>query len=342
MPQIQDAINVLHAFRRIESYVYRTPLIESEEVNELFGCNLYFKLDSLQKTGAFKIRGVINHLLCLKQQNSLPDKIVTYSTGNHAIATAYACNLFNIQALIYLPQNVSQDKKKLLQRYRAHVVETPTRADAELACREQKKMGVYFLHPSDSDWTIAGVGTFCYEAIVDFYLLHRRKMALLHDADAAKNITYNTQELSEFCTNHLDVIFAPCGGGGLLSGSYLAKELLTPRTKLIGVEPEIANDAFISRQQNSIYRFADSPMTMADGLRALSLSPRTFEYIKCLDDMMLVTEDRIKHWHDFVVSNLRVHCEPSSAISLEAAWQWLQCNDAKNKQILILISGGNS
>jgi threonine dehydratase len=136
-------------------------------------------------------------------------------------------------------------------------------------------------------------------------------------------------------------IFASCGGGGLLAGSYLAKELLAPDAKLFGAEPEIANDAYISLQQNSIFRFQESPNTIADGLRTLSISERSFAYLNKIDEMLLVNEDEIKYWTFWINQNLNIHCEPSAAISLAAAAKWIKEHDDKKTNLLILLSGGN-
>lgn len=135
-------------------------------------------------------------------------------------------------------------------------------------------------------------------------------------------------------------MFASCGGGGLLSGTYLAKQKISPTSMLIGTEPLNANDAFISLQQNSIFSFSKSPRSIADGLCALSISARTFKYLKKLDDMVLLSENDIYYWTHYLNNYLRILCEPSSAINMAAAYHWL-LKQIKPKTILIIISGGN-
>ncbi|NRB10753.1 MAG: serine/threonine dehydratase [Rickettsiaceae bacterium] len=310
---IQNKIAVAKAYSRIHPYLHKTPLIYSNNINEMLKSNIYFKIDALQKTGSFKIRGVFNHLLKLKEQSKLPKEIVTYSTGNHGLAIAYAAKFFNIHAKVYLPKNVASIKRQIAKFYGAEVIYVKTRKIAEELCLEEVKSGAYYLPPSDDDLVIAGAGTVCHEA---FMQMKERNIAMP------------------------DAIFASCGGGGLLSGTYLAKELNSPKSSLIGCEPRKANDAFLSLQNKEIYRFADSPDTIADGLRALSISPRTFAYIKKLDDFYLLGEKTIYYWTARLIQTLKITCEPSAAISMAAAHNWIN-KYGFGKNILVIISGGN-
>jgi len=248
-------------------------------------------------------------LLELKEQNKLPKKIVAYSTGNHGIGMAWVAKLLNIKARIYLPQNTSLIKQQAACYYGAEVIFTETRIEAENRAKEDIENGFYYLHPSDSDATIAGAGTMCYEAL---------------------------QQL-KFSP---DAIFASCGGGGLLSGSYLAKELASPKSLLIGTEPKEADDAYRSVKSGKVYRFTQSPVTVADGLRTLSVSERTFAYLEKLDNFFLVDEQKIYYWTAWLIHLLKVACEPSCAMNMEGAMQWLKTQNTP-KKVLILISGGN-
>jgi threonine dehydratase len=263
----------------------------------------------LQKTGAFKVRGVLNHLLELKEQNQLPQKVVAYSTGNHGIGLAYAAKLLKIHARIYLPKNTSAIKQQAAEYYGAEVIFTDTREEAELKSQKDKEQGFYYLHPSDSDSTIAGAGTLCYEALTQL-------------------------------KTKPDAIFASCGGGGLLSGTYLAKELSSPNSLLIGSEPLKANDAYRSLKEGKIYRFKDSPDTVADGLRTLGISERTFGYLKKLDDLVLVDEYSIYYWTAWLIHLLKIATEPSCAMNMAAVCEWLK-TQKEHKTILVLVSGGN-
>jgi threonine dehydratase len=242
----------------------------------------------------------------------MPKKIVAYSTGNHALAMSYAAKLFEIKARVYLPKNVSPIKRRIAEYYGAEVVEVATRQGAEDAAKQDGNKDFYYLHPSDDDETIAGAGTMCYEALLEL------------------------EEMGE----KTDVIFGSCGGGGLLAGSYLAKELVRPNAELHGVEPRIANDAYQSLDSDKIFRFTESPETIADGLRTLSVSPRTLKYLKQLDKFHLVDEESTRYWTAWLIQMMKITCEPSAAISMAAAHSWLQ-QQAAEKVVLILISGGN-
>ncbi len=309
---IQNPEVIAKAYLRIKDYIHKTPLLYSNLLNQMLGSKIYFKMDAVQKTGAFKIRGVLNHLLTMQEQNKTPKKIVTYSTGNHGLAISYAAKLFSIKARVYLPKNVSSIKKNIAQHYGAEVIDTETREQAENMAKFDGTKDHHYVPPSDDDATIAGAGTLCYEALQEMLKKGEKP----------------------------DSIFAPCGGGGLLSGSYLAKELLLPKAKLHGVEPIVANDAYRSLQDNKIFRFKDSPQTIADGLRALSISKRTLSYLRKLDNFHTVDEKSIIYWTTWLIQMMKVTCEPSASIGMAAAHSWLSTQE-KNQIILILITGGN-
>lgn len=306
---VQPSNIISIASNRVKQYLYLTPIVQSGILNEMLGHKVFFKVDSLQKTGAFKVRGALNHLLELQEQKCLPDKVVAYSTGNHGIGLAWVAKTLNLNARIYLPENTSPIKQQTAKYYGAEVILTNTRQVAEDKAKGDIENDFYYLHPSDSDSSIAGAGTMCYEAL--------QQLGFSPDA-----------------------IFASCGGGGLLSGSYLAKELLSPSSLLIGSEPLNANDAFLSIKQGSIYRFADSANTVADGLRTLAVSPRTFNYLNKLDDFFLADEHSIYYWTAWLIHLLRIACEPSCALNMVGVVNWLK-KQSKPKRVLVLISGGN-
>lgn len=307
---IQQPKSVALAHNRIKHFLHRTAVTTSTTLNKMLaGHKIFFKLDALQKTGAFKVRGIFNHLLELQEQGKLPEKVVAYSTGNHGIGLAYAAGCLGIKARIYLPSNTSRVKRQAAEHYGAEVIYTETRQQAEDLSKNDVTNGFYFLHPSDSDSTMAGAGTACFEALQDI-------------------------------DQPIDAIFAAIGGGGLISGTYLAKELLAPRAQLFGVEPAIANDAYQSRQQGHIVGFTDSPQTIADGLRTLKVSPRAYAHIKQLDDIFLVDEEKISYWTAWLLHLLKIACEPSCAMNMDAVIRWLSTQQSP-KNVLVIISGGN-
>ncbi len=297
------------ALNRISKYIHTTPIVHSENLNSMLGHKILFKAESLQKTGAFKVRGVLNHLLILKEQGLLPDKVVAYSTGNHGIGVAYAAKMLGIKARVYLPKNTAFLKQQQATYLGAEVIFTDSRKEAEILTKLDGKKDYYYLHPSDSDYTIYGAGTVCLEAL---------------------------KQIKE----PVDAIFASCGGGGLLSGCLLAKNEINKNIILIGAEPKIGDDAKRSIDDGKIFRFEESPDTIADGLRTLSLSDRTFNYIKQLDDFITISEDDIKYWTVWLLQLLKLVIEPSCAISMSAAYEWLRKQNNK-KTILVILSGGN-
>ncbi len=297
------------AYARIRSHLHETPILQSETLNEMLGHDIYFKAESLQKTGAFKVRGALNHLLTLKEQNRLPQKVVAYSTGNHGIGLAWVARKLGIKARIYLPEHTSAVKQQAAKYYGAEVIYTKTRAESEARTKEDGEGEFYYMHPSDSDLTIAGNSTLCFEAL--------------------KQLDFTP-----------DAIFASCGGGGLLSGTYIAKELLAPHSLLFGTEPLSANDAYLSVRDGKIFRFADSPETIADGLKTLGVSERTFKYLQKLDGIYLGKEREIYYWTAWLIHLLKCAVEPSAALNMIGVCKWLS-GQADRKKVLVMISGGN-
>jgi threonine dehydratase len=293
---------------RISKHLIKTPILRHDTLNQKLGHDIYLKLDSNQITGAFKVRAVLNHLLILKEQGALPEKIVGYTTGNHGVAMGYAAQLLNIKARIYVPSYVSNFKANLITQYPVELIYTDTREEAEERTKLDSLDGFYYLHPSNSDYSIWGAGTMCFEALTEL--------------------------------DSVDAIFASCGGGGLLSGSFLAKEILSPKTLIFGSEPEQANDAYISVKSGEIFKFSQSPDTIADGLKTLAVSNRCYNYLKKLDDIFLVKEDDILYWTNYCYEVLKIETEPSCAINIAAAASWLK-GQARTQKILILISGKN-
>ena len=185
---------------------------------------------------------------------------------------------------------------------------TETRQEAEANCIAKQDQGAIFIPPYDHDDIILGQGTSCYEAL---------QTGIKPDA-----------------------IFASCGGGGWLSGSYLAKELLSPKSKIFGAEPKNANDASQSYLQGKIIGFEKTPDTICDGARTLQISERTFQYLKRLDGFMEIAEEDTIYWTQWLMHLLKISVEPTSALAMAAASSWLQMTP-RGQTILVLLSGGN-
>lgn len=299
---------VADAHTRIGPYINRTPLLESSLLNQWLGHRIVFKAECFQKVGAFKFRGAMNALLRMQEQSTLPSHVVTFSSGNHAQAVAHSAKLLGIKATIFLPEAATAIKKQATLHYGAEVVVTETRQEAEERAAAYVDQGSVFVHPYDNDDIIAGQGTACYEAL---------RSGLKPD-----------------------VIFATCGGGGWLSGTHLAAELLAPNTAVYGAEPLQANDAVRSLRQDTIFKFGQLPSTLADGARTLAVSERTFAYLKQLSGMVEVTEEAIVYWTQWLTHLLKTSVEPTSAVAMAGLAQWLDQQDS-HKTALVMLSGGN-
>jgi threonine dehydratase len=307
--QIQSPENVSKAFGRISSHTNQTPLMTSDVLNNYLEHELVFKIESFQKTGSFKVRGVLNTLLSLKEQNTLPPKISAYSTGNHGLALAWAAQKFNIKLNLYLPSFTAKIKQKIAQSYGTNVILTKTRSEAEeRAFTDALSTDCMLIPPSDHDDIIAGAGTASFEVLKD-------------------NQNYNA-------------IFVPCGGGGLASGTYLTTKLLSPDTMVFAGEPKQANDAAISYRTNKIFRFKESPETLADGARTLGITDRVFNYIKLINGIFEISEREIAYWTMWTNHLLKIVSEPTTALATAAAHRWLSTQQDK-KRVLILLTGGN-
>jgi threonine dehydratase len=301
---------ITKAHQTIAPYIKHTPVLTSSYLNDLLGANLLFKCEGLQTTGAFKIRGALHALLALKEKGELPTHVVAYSSGNHAQAVAYACKMLDIKATLFIPENAAPIKIEATKSYGATVVLTKNKAESETAAKGMQQQGAYFLHPFDNDDVILGQGTSCYEALADG-----------HKPDA---------------------IFAPIGGGGLISGTLLATQLMLDNAKVIAAEPAMANDAWQSYKSGSIVSLKEDAKTIADGARTLSVCDRTFEYIQQLDDIIQVQEEQIKHWARMLFLHLKVTVETTSALALAACSNWLETQDSnKRRTVLIILSGSN-
>ncbi len=303
---IQD---IVAANQRIHKLVKHTQILTSSLLNKWLGHEIFFKAECFQTIGAFKARGACNTIAWLIENNIKPTRIVANSSGNHAQAVAWAANQFGIPSTIYMPSNSSKIKIQATSGYGAKVVLCESRAIADEKVKQaSEEPGVYWIPPFNHEQVIAGQGTAVYEALMELGEVH--------------------------------AVFAPCGGGGLLSGSLIAANALSPHAEIIGAEPLNANDAAQSIRLNSIQRLQSTPDTIADGARTLAIGSITFEYLKKLHKIYEITESQIIYWTQWLTHLLKIRVEPTSAMAMEAASQWLSIQSAK-KRVLIALSGGN-
>lgn len=305
---------VSEAHKRIAPFLNRTPLVQSNILEEmLYEKNrvkhtIIFKAEMLQKVGAFKARGALNTLLEQKEKGTMPKEVVAYSSGNHAQGVAWACGMLGVSCQVFMPEFTSFIKQQATRSYGAKLTLTKTRAEAEELTAKAQEAGAFFIPPFDSDAEIAGQGTACLESLQD---------------GANPN-----------------AVFAPCGGGGLLCGTYLAAKGFNPGIKVFGVEPIQANDASISVKTGKIFRFPAAPETIADGVRTPAVSPRTFEYLKKIDGFYEIAERDIIYWTQWLNHLLKLTVEPTSALGMAAADKWLDAQ-TQPQRVLVILSGGN-
>lgn len=297
------------ARKRIAAHINRTPLLQSHMLDRFLGCEIFFKYEGAQKIGAFKARGALNALLSLQERKQMPQHVVAYSSGNHAQAVAWAAKLLGAKATIFIPENAAQVKIAATRAYGADVVLTKRRQEAEDGAKElAAKDNAFLLPPYDHDDVIAGQGT-----------------AALEAWEAEGNF---------------DAVFTPVGGGGLVSGTFLATRLFSAEAEVYAAEPETANDAARSYASGKIFRFEDTPKTIADGVRTLGVSARTFEYIRQLDGIYEIAEEDILYWSQWLMHLLKVTVEPTSALGMAAAHKWIG-EGGRGKRILVILSGAN-
>jgi threonine dehydratase len=301
------------AYQRISGIVQKTPIVQSNLLNKWLGHNIYFKVECLQTTGAFKLRGASNFIAKLAQQNKLPTQIVANSSGNHAQAVAYAAKHFSIPVTIYATKNISAVKAAATKYYGAQLKLYDTRLAADSAVAEASlEPGVVWIPPFNHPDIIAGQGTAALEALQQ--------------------------------TTNIDAVFAPCGGGGLASGTLIASKQLSPLSKVIGVEPLMANDAARSLREGKIISLSETPLTLADGAATPSVGEHTFPFLQKLDGFYEVNEKQIAYWTQWLQHLLKLHIEPTCAMVMQGVVDYLNelpKNQTTAQRILVIISGGN-
>jgi len=305
-------LDIKKAHSLISQHIVKTPILTNQFLNQKLGAEIYFKCENFQTTGSFKLRGAANKILKFKEQNGhFPQKIVAVSSGNHAQAVAYMANKFRIESLIYMEESVSSYKVNSAKNYGAEVALTKTKKETEIYAEQKVQEGYFYIHPSNDNDIICGQGTACLEAI-------------------------------EQIDGNIDAVFASCGGGGLIAGSYLACQNLAIKPKVFAAEPLSANDTAISLRAGKIYSFEETPKTIADGAKTLRPSLLTFPYLQKLDGVYEISEEEIIRWTQIISASLKIFVEPTSALALSACNQFLQTTkQGKNPKILIILSGGN-
>ena len=304
LPSLSD-IRIAHA--RIRPFIHRTPVMTSRQINSIFGCELYFKCENFQKVGAFKFRGATNAVLSLDPDHR-KHGVVTHSSGNHAAALALAAKMNGTRAFIVMPENAPVVKKNAVAGYSALITFCqPTLQAREETCKAiMEKEGATLIHPYDNFNVICGQGTASLELLED--------------------------------KSDIDIIVAPVGGGGLLSGTSTCAKGINGKIKVIGAEPLNANDAWKSFNTGQLTPSVN-PLTIADGLLT-SLSELTFSIIiKNADDIYTATEESIISSMLLVWERMKIIIEPSSATVLAVIKE--NPGFFSGKKVGLIISGGN-
>jgi threonine dehydratase len=303
-PSLND---IRQAAKRIKSYAHRTPVLTNDSLNEKVGAQVFLKCENLQKVGAFKFRGACNAVFSLSAEEAAQG-VSTHSSGNHAQALALAARLRGIPAYIVMPNNAPTVKKAAVAGYGGQI----TFCDPTLQAREStlaqvvEKTGAAVVHPYNDKRVIAGQGTAALELL---------------------------EEIPD-----LDVIVAPVGGGGLLSGTSIAATQIKPGIRVIAGEPEMADDAYRSIKAGEII-LSVNPRTIADGLLT-SLGTLTFPIIQeCVEQIVTVSEQGIMNSMKFVWERAKIIIEPSAAVAVGVLWE--RKIDLSGLKVGVILSGGN-
>ncbi|RNF39130.1 threonine/serine dehydratase [Planococcus salinus] len=299
--------DVKNAHIEIQDSIHETSILKSELLNEQSGNQVYLKSEHLQKTGSFKIRGATNAVKKAVQNGA---RFVTAaSSGNHGQAVASIANELGVPCIIVVPEDANAAKVAAIKAYKGQVeycglISADRIPRAKQLAEENEGI---FIPPYDHPHVIAGQGTIGLEVM---------------------------EQVPD-----VDIIVVPVGGGGLISGILTAVKNSKPHVKVIGVEPEAANDTYLSLKNKQITSI-DSAPTVADGLRTSQPGDLTFPILQeHLDDLLLVTEKQIKEAFQFTVERTKQLIEPSSAAAVAAVLSG-ELQGAQQK-IAVVLSGGN-
>ena len=293
------------AATRIAPYVHRTPVMTSATLDGELGASILFKCENLQKVGAFKARGAVNAVLSLDAATASRG-VVTHSSGNHGQALAYAASIRDILCTVVMPDTAPQVKVDAVRGYGADVVFCSQSEREATTERVRAELGATIVHPFEDPAVIAGQGTAMLELI---------------------------DEMGD-----LDLVVAPIGGGGLLSGTAIAAATLLPDARVVGAEPELVDDAYRSLVSGFRQPRVPRPGTLADGLLT-GIGERPFRILSTLQvQIVRVTEEQIVAAARFFMERMKLVVEPSGATSLAA----VRAIGVHGLRVGVIVSGGNT
>lgn len=300
--------DVARAHERIAAVAHRTPVMRSSTADERTAGQLFFKCETLQRIGAFKIRGAYNAVAQFTPEQRLGG-VITFSSGNHGQAIALAARLLGVKAVVVMPKDAPEMKVAATQGYGGEVVhyDRYTEDPAAVVKRIAGERGMTFIPPFDHPHVMAGQGTVAKELF---------------------------EEVGE-----LDMIVTPLGGGGLLSGTATAARRLSPRCEIVGVEPEAGNDAQQSLAKGEIVRI-ETPHTIADAAQSRSLGQHTFPVLRELGARVVTVSDaQLVDTMKFFASRMKLVVEPTGCLAAAAVLGGEL--DVRGKRVGIVLSGGN-
>ncbi len=299
--------DVIDAHERIRPHIHRTPVLTSTYLNELTGAELFFKCENFQKAAAFKVRGACNAVFGLSDAAAARG-VATHSSGNHALSLAYAAGRRGIACHVVMPHSAPQAKKDAVIGYGGEITECePSTSSREAVFAQvQARTGADFVHPYNDPRVIAGQGT-CSRELVEQ-------------------------------VGGLDMVVAPIGGGGMISGTCLTLSSIAPGVKIYAAEPQQADDAARSFRAGHIIA-DDAPVTVADGLK-VPLKELTWHFVSNhVTDILTASEREIVDAMRLTWARMKIVMEPSSAVPLAMI--------LNNKELFagqrvgIIITGGN-
>ncbi len=304
LPTFED---VKSAHERIKPHIHRTPVLTSSYFNDLVGAEIFFKCENFQKAGAFKVRGASNAVFGLTEEDAKKG-VATHSSGNHALSLSYAAGRRGIPCHVVMPRTAPDAKKAAVRGYGGIITECePSTTSREAVFADVQAMtGANFVHPYNDPRVIAGQGT-C------------------------------SREFMEQ-TDGLDMMVAPIGGGGMISGTCVTLSTIAPEVQIIAAEPEQADDAFRSFKAGHIIA-DDAPNTIADGLK-VPLKELTWHFVSNhVTDILTASEQEIIDAMKLTWQRMKIVMEPSCAVPVATILK----NKEKfaGKRIGVIVTGGN-
>lgn len=313
--ELPTAEDIFQASKALAGIAHRTPVLTSTTLNAMLGAEVFFKCENLQRAGAFKFRGACYALSQLNDKEKL-NGVIAYSSGNHAGALALAGKLSGVNVQVVMPKNAPPAKIAATRDYGATLAfyDPETEEREEITDRLIAHSGRILIPPFNHPHIIAGAGTAALELIEE--------------------------------AGPLDEILAPCGGGGLLSGTALMTKHLLPECRVVGVEPEGADNG-TQAFETGVIQIIPHPKTKADGLKPKALGKLTHALIlKNVDEMIRVSEDEIREALLFLWSRMKLVVEPSGATALAPLLSRRVRSEIpateKKKRVGVILSGGNA